>query len=149
MGKCSPPFLLLKFYARADLADWRAFLYGLLMATPCRKYACPNLVTTRQQHGYCNAHANLRTGWAVTQAVKGNTTQRGYGHAWRKLRAHIMERDRYLCQPCRQAGRLTPANAVDHIINKASGGSDEMTNLQAICNACHKAKTQTESGRGG
>lgn len=27
MGKGSPPFLLSKFYARADLADWRAFLF--------------------------------------------------------------------------------------------------------------------------
>lgn len=47
-----------------------------------------------------------------------------------------------------RAGRTTQARAVDHIINKAAGGSDDPSNLQAICDACHAEKTSRE-GNGG
>nr|WP_234238571.1 HNH endonuclease signature motif containing protein [Halomonas desiderata] len=58
-----------------------------------------------------------------------------------------MERDRYLCQPCKLGGRATPAKIVDHIKPKAEGGTDSPDNLQAICESCHKAKTLSESQR--
>lgn len=115
--------------------------------TPCRAYACPNLVS-RADKGFCDKHASHRHGWQKQQQGK-TTTERGYGQAWRKLRQQVMERDGYLCQVCKRQGRLTEAQAVDHIINKAQGGTDELTNLQAICHTCHKAKTQAESHRGG
>ncbi len=115
-----------------------------MSATPCRAIGCPNLVTSRLMRGYCDEHADQRHGWAKTQAIKGNTTQRGYGYAWQKLRITIFERDGYLCQVCKRAGRITPATEIDHIKNKASGGTDESDNLQAICKTCHKIKTQTQ-----
>ena len=118
--------------------------FGGIMVTPCRVFGCPNHVT-RSQNGYCDVHADKRTGWAKTQERKGNTTERGYGHAWRKLRTQVLERDGYLCQACKAKGRITPATDVDHIVNKASGGTDDIDNLQALCRACHKAKTQAES----
>jgi 5-methylcytosine-specific restriction protein A len=37
---------------------------------------------------------------------------------------------------------------VDHIINKQSGGTDDESNLQAICKPCHDQKTQREARRG-
>lgn len=114
-------------------------------STPCRAYGCPNLVTSRTQKGYCDTHASQRYGWEKTQKAKGNTTQRGYGHAWQQLRKQIFERDGYLCISCQQAGEITPANEIDHIINKASGGTDDPSNLQSLCTSCHKAKTQTEN----
>lgn len=40
-----------------------------------------------------------------------------------------------------------PAVAVDHIVPKAEGGTDEDENLQAICKRCHKLKTEAESLR--
>ena len=48
-------------------------------------------------------------------------------------------------------GRYTSASEVDHKINKASGGTDDDSNLQAICKTCHEVKTEHESrhGRGG
>ena len=73
--------------------------------------------------------------------------KRGYGSAWVKLRAVIMRRDMHLCQPCKRAGRVTPASAVDHIMPKAKGGTDDLTNLQAICGPCHDAKTAADEGR--
>ncbi|WP_345945876.1 HNH endonuclease [Psychrobacter sp. Ps4] len=37
-----------------------------------------------------------------------------------------------------------PATDVDHIINKAKGGSDEPSNLQSLCRKCHLSKTANE-----
>ena len=70
-----------------------------------------------------------------------STTERGYGSQWRKLRASILKRDGYLCQVCKAKGKLTQANEVDHIKEKAHGGTDSPNNLQAICTPCHRNKT--------
>lgn len=115
------------------------------MSRPCRHYGCPKVVKSRNQQGYCDDHASQRTGWAKTQSRKGNTTQRGYGHTWRKLRIQVLERDDYLCVQCKANGRLTPATDVDHIVNKASGGTDDIDNLQSLCKSCHQTKTLSES----
>ena len=73
--------------------------------------------------------------------------ERGYGAVWDKLRKEVMQRDNGLCQPCLRNGRVTPAHAVDHIVQKAAGGTDDLTNLQSICRACHLDKTMTDNGR--
>jgi len=81
--------------------------------------------------------------------------ERGYGAAWVKLRTKIMTRDCGLCQVCRQAGRVTVATQVDHIVSKANACRmkwsqmhiDAETNLQAICKHCHDVKTQAEQGK--
>ena len=71
--------------------------------------------------------------------------ERGYGYRWTKLRANVLRRDDYLCQPCIKQGRVTPANEVDHITPKSKDGTDDYDNLQAICTLCHKAKTKREA----
>lgn len=71
---------------------------------------------------------------------------RGYGTAWDKLRKRILTRDKHLCQPCKDKGRLTAAKQVDHIKSKANGGTDAEDNLQSICIPCHNDKTITEKG---
>lgn len=85
------------------------------------------------------------SGWEARERLHGNRHQRGYGTAWDKLRIRILTRDKYLCQPCYQLGRPEPASQVDHIIPKAHGGTDDHSNLQSICTACHKVKTARES----
>lgn len=112
-----------------------------LPKTPCRKCG----VATANRTFYCDAHAQFAFGWATRQLGK-TTTQRGYGAAWRKLAKLIMRRDK-VCQPCLKQGFYTPATEVDHITPRAAGGLDTPENLQAICKACHKAKTARE-GRG-
>jgi 5-methylcytosine-specific restriction enzyme A len=72
---------------------------------------------------------------------------RGYGHAWDKLRLVVLARDKHLCQPCRREGRITPATAVDHIVPKAKGGTDDLDNLEATCDPCHQAKTLHDQGK--
>ncbi|MBF8766024.1 HNH endonuclease [Pseudomonas putida] len=109
---------------------------------PCNAPGCRAL--TRNPR-YCDEHAHLRSGWHRRGPEKGNTTERGYGHAWRLKRERILKRDDYLCRQCAQAGRVAEATEVDHIVNKAAGGSDADENLQALCEKCHKAKTAGES----
>lgn len=111
---------------------------------PCRAKLCNK--TTRERHGYCEEHAHLHSGWERHHRGK-SSTKRGYGGRWRKLRDQVMRRDKWLCQECLRQGRATPAHAVDHIVNKAEGGSDSPDNLQALCRTCHQAKTQQEAAR--
>ena len=84
------------------------------------------------------------SGWQ-SDRLRGNTTQRGYGASWQRLRAEVLLRDNGLCQPCLEAGRVTAAREVDHILGKAAGGTDDAANLQAICIPCHRKKTARES----
>lgn len=119
------------------------------MARPCREWNCPNLVKSRSQNGFCDNHADKRSGWSRRVDRTGSTTERGYGHAWRKLRELVLKRDSYLCVQCDALGRVTEATDVDHIVNKASGGTDDMNNLQALCSPCHRMKTSLEDSSTG
>jgi len=83
--------------------------------------------------------------WQRSTKQQGKTTtERGYGAAWRKIRAPIIKRDDGLCQRCLRYGRVTAFFAVDHVIPKSKGGSDYEDNLECICKQCHKIKTDTE-----
>lgn len=77
----------------------------------------------------------------------GNRHARGYGTAWTKLRLSVLTRDKHLCQVCMAEGRITPARTVDHIKAKAEGGTDDQSNLRAICGEHHAAKTTQEGHR--
>lgn len=114
------------------------------MSRPCREFGCPNTVKSRSQKGYCDDHASKRSNWTKRPDRTGSTTERGYGHAWRKLRARILKRDDYLCVSCRTVGKLVEATDVDHIIAKAHGGTDDDSNLQSLCAPCHREKTAME-----
>lgn len=65
---------------------------------------------------------------------------RGYGHAWRKLRALILA-ERPLCEA---PGCNRPAKDVDHRVARAKGGTDDESNLVAYCHSCHSKKTVAE-----
>lgn len=79
--------------------------------------------------------------WKHTESAH----KRGYGAHWRKVRALVLARDRGLCVPCDEQGRTTAAVAVDHILNRAQGGTDDLDNLQSICDECHLEKTLWEA----
>jgi len=85
------------------------------------------------------------TGWSKVSRHK-----RGYGSDWDKIRMSVLKRDNGLCQCDRCGGgriRLTAANEVDHIVPKVKGGTDDLSNLQAINSECHRIKTTEENGR--
>lgn len=110
---------------------------------PCSAPGCGVLV--RDGSGRCAKHPQANR---FADKKRGNRHERGYGTAWTKLRAFVLERDRGVCQPCEAAGRITLAHEVDHKVPKAEGGTDDETNLQSICRACHLTKTKEEAKRG-
>ena len=98
----------------------------------------PPLLSTRQ--GPAKA-----PGWSAQHTT--SSTSRGYGYSWQKARERVLLRDCGLCVPCRDQGRTTQAQEVDHIVPKFEGGGDDELNLQAICDDCHTVKTAAESKR--
>lgn len=111
---------------------------------PCKHPGCAALVASG---GYCEAHKLAAPG-SFADRSRGSRHERGYGAQWDKLRLSVMARDAGLCVPCRKSGKISVATAVDHIVPKSQGGTDEKGNLQAICAECHRAKTARESARG-
>ena len=110
---------------------------------PCIHPGCGVLV--RDGTGRCARHPKANS---YADKNRGTRHQRGYGTAWDKLRALILQRDSGLCQVCAASGRVALAHAVDHIKPKAEGGTDDAANLQSICKACHADKTAAEAKRG-
>jgi 5-methylcytosine-specific restriction protein A len=108
----------------------------------CRHAACGKAIDAP---GYCERHHKERIGWNKTSTASAG--DRGYGHAWRKLREIVMRRDYGLCQ-CDQCDggtkRVMRAQEVDHITPKSQGGSDDLSNLRAVSNECHKRITKEQ-----
>lgn len=92
--------------------------------TPCSTPGCPELVP----RGHCPTHAPKP--WA------GSTRRKRLPPDWARRKATVLRRDRHTCQPCG-----APATQVDHI---RPGDNNSLNNLQAICDACHRAKSSAE-----
>jgi 5-methylcytosine-specific restriction protein A len=110
-----------------------------LNAKVCAYAGCRAVV-----HGQSRCQRHAKAAWHST-----SSSERGYGAQWRKRRERVLRRDNYLCVPCAESGRVTPAHAVDHKIARAEGGTEDDSNLQAICRSCHAMKTGREGGIGG
>jgi len=52
---------------------------------------------------------------------------------WRKVRAVVLERDKHQCRACGQKHGLD----VHHVVMRSLGGSDDESNLLALCRDCH------------
>lgn len=117
-----------------------------MAARPCRRLGCSTLVSDGS--GFCCAHQGDRKIHTFSDPFRGSRHERGYGSAWTALRSRVLVRDQGLCQVCLCMGRVSVAKQVDHIKAKSAGGTDDMSNLQAICVACHKVKTATEAHQG-
>ena len=64
----------------------------------------------------------------------------------KETRAYVLDRNGFTCQMCGAvAGELHPYDPsrktrlhIGHIIDKSKGGSDELSNLRAICSVCNE-----------
>lgn len=120
------------------------------MARPlktCATPGCPGLT----RFSYCEAHERSRR--SRTDEARGSAAERGYNERWRRARAAYLQEHRY-CVRCQALGRLTKSRVVDHI-TPHRGDSKlfwDTSNWQALCTACHNAKSATETlspfGRG-
>lgn len=86
------------------------------------------------------------------RAGKGKTAERGYGWRWQKARATFLAKpENVLCRMCTEAGRVTAATVVDHIIPHRGdqGLFWDTSNWQPLCQQHHdSAKQAEERGRG-
>jgi hypothetical protein len=57
-----------------------------------------------------------------------------------RLRHEVFKRDRYKCKECGKPKIETTLHC-DHIIPVSQGGTDELDNLQTLCQACNLAKS--------
>jgi 5-methylcytosine-specific restriction enzyme A len=106
-------------------------------ARPCLKPHCPGLVRKR----ICSICGPVVREQAYDRE-RGTASQRGYGARWQRLRKMYL-RQHPVCTLCGQ-----PATDVDHILPKRRGGSDNWSNLQALCPGCHARKTNQEMRQG-
>lgn len=105
--------------------------------TACRRAGCAGLV----RDGVCSLCGPLRAVRdAQSDATRGTAAQRGYGGRWQRWRALFL-RAHPLCAECQRAGRVRPATDVHHVVAKRAGGSDEESNLMALCHSCHSRIT--------
>ena len=89
----------------------------------------------------CTEHRRARD--RAREADRPSPSQRGYGHAWRKIRdQHLTEEP--LCRWCRTAGEPDNPLTVDHITPKSRGGTDDPANLRTLCKRCHGTKPRRE-----
>lgn len=125
----------------------------------CSAPGCPVLTS----NGRCDAHRIHQQ--RAYDAVAGTAHQRGYGQTWRDfIQGFRSGSDLDLSQPgqsdillarnrcahCWQRGiRKTDSLEYDHIIPlKAGGARLDPTNIQPLCDSCHRAKTwQEKQGR--
>lgn len=71
------------------------------------------------------------------ETTRPSPTTRGYGSAWRRLRARIVARDGHACRQCGTAGTHGNPLTVHHVLAKALGGIDDEANLITLCKRCH------------
>ena len=97
---------------------------------PCAHKGC--LTLTKET--YCAAH--------TPEAWAGRRGFKGYKGNWIPLRKQVLAEEPH----CRLCGR--PSTTVDHITPRARGGSDDRSNLQALCGTCRRVKDATDAAEG-
>lgn len=82
--------------------------------------------------------------WVLRDKTKGNPVAFARGIS-REIRARVLERNGYTCQMCGvAAGDVHPHNnrkatlQMGHIVDKSKGGSDDISNLRALCSVCNE-----------
>lgn len=106
----------------------------------CGRRGCTSLADGNT--AYCQQHQ--RQAWQSSgRDPQASAAERGYGAEWRAIRGRVLARDKFTCQVCGSHN----ANHVDHITPKHQGGTDDMGNLRAMCEACHQTKSSSEGGR--
>ena len=62
-------------------------------------------------------------------------------HIPRGLRHEVFKRDNYTCQECGATKEDGAKLHIDHIIPVSQGGTDELDNLQTLCDKCNLNKS--------
>jgi len=108
---------------------------------PCWHPGCPNLT----DKAYCPEHAKAEAKRYNHQERDPDSNKR-YGRQWKEVRAAFLSLYP-LCEMCENAGKLVPATMVHHKHRLADGGTNEFSNLMALCQSCHSRLHSIEGDR--
>jgi 5-methylcytosine-specific restriction endonuclease McrA len=61
--------------------------------------------------------------------------------SWEEKRRSVFARDNHTCQLCGWKDTSSATLECDHIIPSSRGGSDDISNLQTLCEKCNKRKS--------
>jgi 5-methylcytosine-specific restriction protein A len=94
--------------------------------------------STRVRSGHCDAHSRH----AQLNARRGSAASNGYDRAWQRFRLGVLIRHP-LCADCHDAGRLTVAVEVHHVVKVRDDRRRRLdpTNVRSLCKACHSRRT--------
>lgn len=71
---------------------------------------------------------------------QNNIAKKRKTHITNSLRHEVFKRDKYKCCECGMGKNETSLH-IDHVIPVSRGGSDELDNLQTLCEACNFSKS--------
>lgn len=57
----------------------------------------------------------------------------------KSVRQYVLQRNNYQCQSCGKQNTEAQLN-IDHIVPLATGGSNDISNLQILCSQCNQKK---------
>lgn len=102
---------------------------------------CGHTNCTTLVHGGGNRCADHKiASWSSPRTA---SAQRTSTRAWKMQRVKCLQRDAYQCQ-IRGPRCAVNATEVDHVTAVSHGGSDDLSNLRAVCTPCHATKTGRE-----
>ncbi len=110
---------------------------------PCSYAGCPELTHNR----YCDKHKKDVDN-SYNKYQRDTMTKKRYGRCWKRIRDRYIKANP-LCEECKKAGRLTPAEEVHHILPLSKGGDHSDSNLMSLCTSCHSSITAKDGGRWG
>lgn len=79
-----------------------------------------------------------------TLDAKAGATERVRGRAWMETRRRVALAHGYRCAGCGCVW-VPSRDQIDHAVPLEQGGTNEDSNLQPLCSACHDAKTASEA----
>lgn len=103
---------------------------------------CPGCGTRTRTPGRCPACK--RKHQRERDQLRGSSSQRGYGAAWRKLRAAVIQAQPY-CTFCGHTGSTDNPLSVDHIKPRVEGGTDDPSNLRVLCLAHNRRRPRSRN----
>ena len=104
----------------------------------CSWQGCGALIEYNER--YCKKHKKLNN--ILINIKRNNIRQYWSSWEWRKIRNEFLRKNS-ICAICGNE-----AAEVDHIVPVRLGGTNDESNLQALCKSCHSRKTAKE-GRWG
>lgn len=106
---------------------------------PCSYPGCPKLTDGR----FCQEH-EAQENKRYERYDRNPATKRLYGYVWKRIRDSYV-RAHPFCENCYAKGMLIPTEEVHHRLPLSEGGTNDRSNLIALCKSCH-ARIHAERG---